>query len=202
MSRLLSRIFTGFGAVYDAVARALSIGKTTEAGGDRAGAQSLNAFAANPRVAFRPNPEGTPRRTIAQALTIARAADVDIDDEDFWFVESRARLGLGRYASYFDLDVSQSEGRTLMVELRQIVLDDGRFRVVVCPTTLESDDAIVGTFAHEVHEASALRARLVSNGGRLPAQAVYLLVNPQTGTLHCAAWDYADVLVKQRQTKP
>lgn len=74
---------------------------------------------------------------------------------------------------------------------------EGKFVVRISPDTLRSDDAIVATIAHEVHEITGLRAAFEAN-----ADHVYSLINPRTGTLHCEAWDVADELVRRRQAQP
>lgn len=42
---------------------------------------------------------------------------------------------------------------------------EGKFVVRISPDTLRSDDAIVATIAHEVHEITGLRAAFEANGG-------------------------------------
>ena len=157
--------------------------------------------AANPKSVFRANPPGTPPRTLAQALALARSEGVEWDDADIEFRLARYPLGAGVYASYFGLDVAQSEGRTPVIELQKLTAEDGQVVALISPTTLGSDDAIVATIAHEVHEITKLRGHFDANGGRLTAKVVYSLVNTETGTLHCEAWDLADKLVTKRQAK-
>ncbi len=74
---------------------------------------------------------------------------------------------------------------------------DGKFAIKLNSNVLDSDDAIVAVLAHEVHETRALEAEFDANGGRLMAKRVHSLVNAETGTLHCAAWDYADDLLRK-----
>ncbi|HEY2516922.1 MAG TPA: hypothetical protein VGI39_38890 [Polyangiaceae bacterium] len=155
----------------------------------------IRGAAANPRVAWHPNPAGTPARTLADALRIAAENGVEIDEEEYLFRVAARRLD--NFAEYLDYNVPQSEGRTLFIELRK-VLFDGRLVVWLSPDVLDSDDAIVAVIAHEVHETQALFAAFQMNGGRLGAPTLYSLVNPTSGTLHCAAWEYADELVRKR----
>ena len=155
----------------------------------------LVGAAARPRQPWRPNPLGTPARTLEQALAVARDNGVDFSDEDFVFSVSPRPLGANLHAAYLDYDAPR---RDSVVEVGRLLTEDGRIGVVLCPTVLERDDAIIAVVAHEVFEARALLDEFRKSGGRMPAWKVRSLVDSVTGTLHCAAWDHADELVRKR----
>ncbi len=66
---------------------------------------------------------------------------------------------------------------------------------------LESDEAIIGVMAHEIHEIEGLR-RIYEARGFQPLKALdfHRAVSPGfTGNLHDQAWDVADALVRNRR---
>ena len=160
----------------------------------KASLQSILGAASNPRENPRPNPVGTPRRTLDEALRIARDHGVEIDDDEFTFTLSPFPLGPGVGAQYLSFDAPSAH---FMVECRRLLNNDGKVHVTVCPTILVSDEEIVHVLAHEVYESRALLAEFDRNRGSLRADVVASLVRPPLGTLHCDAWDYADDMLRR-----
>lgn len=69
--------------------------------------------------------------------------------------------------------------------------------ILISPDVLESDEAIVAVFAHELHEIEGFR-RIVSRRGWVSIEefiAHYAWDNP--GNLHDEGWDIADALVRR-----
>jgi hypothetical protein len=160
----------------------------------RPSAQPLLGAASNPREIPRPNPTGTPQRTLEEALRIARDHGVDLNDDEFTFTLSPFPLQSGAGAQYLSLDAPSAH---FIVECGRLLNDDGKVHVTVCPTILVSDEEIVHVLAHEVYEATALLAEFDRNHGSLRADVVASLVRPPLGTLHCDAWDYADDMLRR-----
>jgi hypothetical protein len=59
-----------------------------------------------------------------------------------------------------------------------------------------SDDLIIGTFAHEIHELELLEAKFYESGGTLEATNVR---NSIDNDLHPTAWTHADEIVSTLQ---
>jgi hypothetical protein len=99
------------------------------------------------------------------------------------------------YASY--LMLGSMEGNTL-IRWADCLNLHGQVPVHLRPGVLESDEAIVAVFAHEMHEITGLRAAFGGNSGILPASEVYRLISPDlAGNLHARAVEIADRLVLQ-----
>jgi hypothetical protein len=73
---------------------------------------------------------------------------------------------------------------------------EGQVPVHLRPSVLESDEAIVAVFAHEVHEITSLREHFDANNGVLQAAQVCHLISPDVPrNLHSEAVEVADKLV-------
>jgi hypothetical protein len=132
---------------------------------------------------------------LEEALEIARADGVDVADDEFVVMLARAhQLPEDTYARY--LAPVPREGLVPLSSMK--TKDDKKFGVLLSPSILESDDAIVAVLAHEVYEARALEAEFLASGGQLTGKRLHFLVNENTGVLHCQAWDHADELVRRR----
>lgn len=68
------------------------------------------------------------------------------------------------------------------------------------PEVLKSDQAIVGTIGHEMHELNSLRELFKESGGQMKAGRLHDLIRESVpGNLHDRAWDVADELVSKMQ---
>jgi hypothetical protein len=72
----------------------------------------------------------------------------------------------------------------------------GQVVVKVNPNIYGSDDLIIGTFAHEIHELELLEAKFYESGGTLEATNVR---NSIDNDLHPTAWAHADEIVSTLQ---
>src|SRR5260370_6589275 len=104
-------------------------------------------------------------------------------------------VALDAHASY--LTLGKMEGHT-PIRWADCLNVEGQVPVHLRPSVLESDEAIVAVFAHEVHEVTGLRALFEANHGVLPSGEVYNLISPEVpGNLHSEAVDVGDRLVRQ-----
>jgi len=78
---------------------------------------------------------------------------------------------------------------------RDLVHDKtGKVPFLLRPDILESDEAIVAVFAHEIHELESLRPML-PEGGISIEDFIGHTCPGNPGNLHDQAWDVADALV-------
>lgn len=72
----------------------------------------------------------------------------------------------------------------------------GKIPVRIRPDVLESDEAIVAIFTHELHELNRLRQMFTANSGVMSAENLYRLVEEGfKNNLHDEAWDLANQAV-------
>jgi RHS repeat-associated protein len=144
-----------------------------------------------------PNPGGEVR-TLPQALKIAEDAGVNVDPETFAF-KLHEGLPSNVGAEYGKTPRIDPRGGMPIIEMNKFFyrLPDGRIMIRVNPNILSSDVNIVGTLGHETHEAMTVEAEFFSQGGRMRADALHGLVNPETGTAHIEAWDFANEVVRK-----
>jgi hypothetical protein len=140
--------------------------------------------------------EGGHRRTLDEALDLARAEGVDVDDDALVFKLFDGPLPNGDGAIYLS---SREYPEDHVFELRGLTNKAGKIVVTVSAMILDSDEEIIHVLAHEVFELRALVREFEANGGRLSAKMLHSLVHPPEGTLHCAAWKYADALLESHR---
>jgi hypothetical protein len=149
-----------------------------------------------------PNPGGEVR-TLPKALKLPKKSGVDVDPETFAF-KLHGGLPSNVGAEYGSIPGVDPRGAPRIVEMDQFIyrLPDGRMMIRVNPNILSSDENIVGTLAHETHEAQAVEAEFISQGRRMRADVLHRLVNSETGTAHVEAWEFADKLVRLLRGRP
>lgn len=80
---------------------------------------------------------------------------------------------------------------------------DGKIPVYVRARVLESDEAIVAVFGHEMHELNQLRELFAAGSGSMSFARLFGLTSPGIpGNLHDQAWDVADRLVTAMKETP
>lgn len=142
---------------------------------------------------WRPNPGGA-IRSLDEALDIGRRHGVDVDDDRFlWVIGPALAFGPGELATYAQVRRLHDN---YVVQRSRLVTRDGRYRVLLNPSILSSDDAILAVLAHEVFAITGLEEAFARTG-QLSGLEFRSLIDTRTGTLHCAAWDEADRLVLQ-----
>jgi hypothetical protein len=136
--------------------------------------------------------------SIEEALAIAGSHGVQIPAY-IRFDVCEEFVPLGAHASYLMLGLM--EGQTA-IQWTDCLNADGQVPVHLRPSVLESDEAIMAVFAHEVHEITALRAQFEANNGVLLAGEIYRLISPEIPrNLHSEAVDMADSLVLQMRSQ-
>jgi hypothetical protein len=162
-----------------------------------------------PRVKWKRNRNRT-KRTIVQAIAIAERYGIWIP-EDVEFAEARPGelkgrledlLGGGGMETARGPEVrEQPDG---YVYWRHHYTSSGKIRFRIHPETLMSDEAIVGTIAHELFELAELRAAFMSSKNRRMNGTDYGLqvAVDQRGNFHDQAWDAADrAVLRMRSAK-
>jgi hypothetical protein len=149
--------------------------------------------AANPRMApYAINPDGLVR-TEAQAIDLARSHGVYIpDDIRPAFMSKWTRSDAD--AEYFD---SNSGGRKLIYWEDFYHPVTGMIPVRFNASLLNSDEAIVAHFAHEMHELNSLRSIFEERGAITPQELKRLIAPGHARNLHEQAWDMADIAVNR-----
>jgi len=151
---------------------------------------------------YQPNPHGTPKRTVDEAVRIAEDAGVTVDPSLVQFRVRPAILGAlppNVYAQYFSAphvtassvfhwdDIASGPDRTVMVRLD--------------PSVLDSDEKIVGVIAHETHEITGLFDQFSASGWYMTAATLHGLIDPCIGTLHIQAWAYSNDIVQALRSR-
>jgi hypothetical protein len=131
------------------------------------------------------------RRTIEEAMEIAKRHGVEIPDDVALFVDEFEMLGPETVAS---------GSRITKVAGNYVVLSDFRHPetqlvpFVIRPDILSSDEAIVAVLTHEMHELTSIREMIKT--GRMTIEDFGLHTSPGIkGNLHDQAWDLADEAV-------
>lgn len=151
------------------------------------------AAAAVPRSQslWRANPDGTVR-SLEEALDIGRRHGLEVDDDRLlWAVGAPADFQPGELATYARVRALSDRSvvrRDLLLTRRQ------RFRILLNPSILASDDAILAVLAHEAYEILELDAAFEPTG-EMSGRELRSLIDTTVGTLHCEAWDEADRIV-------
>jgi hypothetical protein len=159
------------------------------------GSMDVAGAGAYPRVLFRPNPGGQVR-TLDEAVELASRSGVNFDPEDFVF---RLDPNLPRNVGAQYGATMNQVASSVKVPWRSFQRLDGKILIRVNPNILASDDAIIGTLAHELYEASALEAEFAIRGGTMDAGTLFTLIQAPYGQLHTAAWTYADDVLRAWQ---
>jgi hypothetical protein len=129
-----------------------------------------------------------------QALLIAQEHGVQVPTYIRFFLVDEGDLPADAHAAY--LSWFLQEGNRLF-QWDDCLNDFGQVPVRVRASVLESDEAIVAVFAHEVHEITRLRALFEANNGVLRAGEIYNLISPEVANnLHDEAVDVGDQLVR------
>ena len=108
-------------------------------------------------------------------------------------------FGKGHGASYYT-----PPSRLAKVSLSDFTDDDGKFRVRIKRSVLNSDEAILANLSHELHEIDGLLA-VFAEKQTIASDTIAKLITPDlNGTLHLEAWDvsnrYMRALRKDRGT--
>jgi hypothetical protein len=85
----------------------------------------------------------------------------------------------------------------LRLSKRLAVYITGKVPFIVRPDVLQSDEAIVAVFAHEIHELQSIRELLRKHGEMSIESLGALTAFDNPGNLHDEAWDVADSLVER-----
>ncbi|BCB78313.1 hypothetical protein Pflav_047230 [Phytohabitans flavus] len=146
-------------------------------------------------MAFPPNPDGP--RTLSQAVELARKHGIHIGDDLMIKVGEVPKGTFARYGPLGDFPKPRVTWDDVMEPIRPpapgykasywtehpvVDPDEDRrlLRVAILPQVLESDAAILSTFAHEMHEINFLRTAL-SDGKSMSATAYKRLIDPHQG---------------------
>jgi len=136
-------------------------------------------------------------RTIEGAIAIAKRWGVQIPDDVEFFLDEDDEL---------DSTTTARGSRITKPEGGRVSWPDfvhhltGRIPFIVRRDIMQSDEAIVAVFAHEIHEIEALR-RILASGKTISVEEFGGLVaafNP--GNLHDDAWAAADAAVLRMRT--
>ena len=132
--------------------------------------------------------------SIDQALVIAQQHGVQVPSYIRFFVVEEDDVPADAHAAY--LSWFLQAGNTLF-RWDDCLNDFGQVPVRVRPSVLQSDEAIVAVFAHEIHEITRLRALFQANNGELRAGEIFNLISPEvSNNLHDEAVDIGDQLVR------
>jgi hypothetical protein len=145
-----------------------------------------------PKHHWQPNPDGR-TRTISEAVAIAQRFGVQIPEDVAFFVDETGELGADITAR--GPQVTKLAGSTVFwYDLMHDLTGKVPFRVR--PDILESDEAIVAVFAHEMYELERLRP-LLQEGETSIEQFIEHTRAGSPGNFHDEAWEVADALVKR-----
>jgi hypothetical protein len=138
------------------------------------------------------NPDGP--RTLEQALAIARSHGVIIPEDVVFMEVSAEDLPVATEAVYFSRSRMTADEKITWSQFYNNLTK--KIPVRVSRSVLESDEAIVAVFAHEMYELNALRELFGASGNCMTSVRLYELVSwGRVGNLHDQAWDVADELV-------
>ncbi len=145
----------------------------------------------SPKIEWRPNPAGE-IRTPDQAKSIAMVHRVFIADDVEFFQDELNEL----HSQWTACGPRVDKPVGAIVDWTDLVHDiTGKVPFRFWPGILDSDEAIVAVFAHEMYELEKLRPLL--QHGRMTIDEFIEHTRPgRPGNLHDQAWDYADSLVE------
>lgn len=143
-----------------------------------------------PRIQWRPNADGSVR-TINEAIDIAHENGVIIpEDVEFYMDEWRS---LDEHTTARGPKITKASGE--VVGWEDMLNRFGKVPFVIRHDIMESDEAIVAVFAHEMYELQQLRPLLEK--GRVTIEEFGAHTSPTNpGNFHFEAWDRADNLVE------
>jgi len=146
----------------------------------------------SPLVRWQPNPGGA-IRTMDEAKAVARNHGLNIPDDAEFFADELNEL----HANWTACGPRVDKPAGSIVEWADLVHDrTGKVPFRVWPGILDSDEAIVAVFGHELFELSRLRPLLET--GTVTIETFIALTRPGIpGNLHDQAWDWADELVER-----
>jgi hypothetical protein len=146
----------------------------------------------SPRIQWKDNPEGQ-LRTVEEAIEIARAHGVTIPEEVSFWVDEFGELGPDLTACGPRVDKPHGS----VVQWPDFVHDKtGKVPFRIWRGILNSDEAIVAVFAHEMFELNKLRPLLKQ--GRVTIDDFIAMTCPgNVGNIHDEAWEFADGLVDE-----
>jgi hypothetical protein len=132
---------------------------------------------------------------LEEAVEIARRIGVRIPEDVAFFVDEWGEF-LGPTITARGPEVRRLPGeRVKWSDL--VTRQTGKVPVIIRPDILQSDEAIVAVFAHELHEIEGFR-RIVRRRGSISFEefiANHAWDNP--GNLHDQGWEIADALVRR-----
>ena len=150
----------------------------------------------SPKMQWRPNPDG--RRTIEEAVAIAKKYGVVIPEDVAFIVDDYAKLDHTKTARGPDIKQRPSHH---LVTWREFYNIDNKVPFFIRPDILDSDEAIVAVIAHELFELEKIR-RLLEKRGRTVEYLIAETCPNNPGNYHDRAWDFADKLVaKMRELR-
>ena len=156
----------------------LAVGGTIDLAVARSQRNSLTGAGSNSlRPNYPENPSGT-RRTPQQALDMAERAGVWDPDDEFHIVFSDGVRTPNADADYHTgITYGGSRGNDQIVSWDDLLSDinvngeiEQKIQINVDRSILSSDDRIIGTIAHEMHELRGLRRRLLEGEGMRASQ--------------------------------
>lgn len=113
-----------------------------------------------------------------------------MDDELFqWKIGQAEEFREGELAKYMELRGLHDD---MVIPQHRLMTRDERYSILLNPSILTSDDAILAVLIHETHELEALEDHFAARSGRLSTRELRSLVDARVGKLHCEAWDEAD----------
>jgi hypothetical protein len=146
----------------------------------------------SPRVQWNTNPGGQVR-TIEEAVAIAIGNGVVIPEDVSFSVDELGELGPDLTACGPRVD--KPDGA--IVYWSDLVHDrTGKVPFRIWEGILNSDEAIVAVFAHEMHELEEVRP-LLQQGNVSIGEFIGMTCPGNPGNLHDEAWEVADKLVEQ-----
>jgi hypothetical protein len=146
----------------------------------------------SPRMKWRDN-SGGEARTIEEAIEIARRHGVVIPDDVHFSIDQLGDLGADVTARGPRVDKKAGA----IVFWSDLVHDKtGKVPFRIWPGILNSDEAIVAVFGHEMYELKQLRS-ILQHGKTTIDEFIGMTCFGNSGNLHDEAWDYADRLVEK-----
>lgn len=163
---------------------------------------TLLGAAAQPRFTPQKNPDGVVRNP-DEAIELAESYGVDIPHEDVQVVFMKQWRRKDADAEYFSVGNGFYNG-TEQIQWDDFVMKQGPFKgklvVRVNEGILDSDEAIVSTLGHEMHEINAI-LKMFDQRDHIPISEIAREINTQQfggrpNNLHEQAWDVSDQLIK------